>query len=631
MSGTGHVFVVRGRMENLDHDASILPTDDEFSVTPTWAPALGATAHSAWDASVGALRPRDWPDRGWGRAVEGTHDVPLLRPTWFVDVAHDGDGRASLERMVQRVAAALRDIARADLRAGSGRPRPLVAVPTLGVGGGGFGAIRGEVIDRLLRTCQQAVRTEPVDVVVVAFAAADHAAFQARRRERGSGHEDHLGDEVAAAARRVAGMARDGSLALFLGAGVSISAGLPSWADLLAQVAADAGVDLPKMNPLDKAELLRVEVGERLGELVAKRTGGSGRYGLNHALLASFGAEQVVTTNYDDLYERAARDGDARVLPVLPFEPTLPRAPWLLKMHGDASRPATIVLSRSDFVGYDASSRPMGAMVQALLLTKHLLVVGASLTDDNFLRLAHEVLAFQASGRHGGATPRPLGTVVSMRTNAGKERLWRDRFEFVATSSSTDGDDGAHARRLAIFLDAVAMHATPAAHLANARYAALLDDEQREIAALARELRARVAELGERGESWAPLVEALEAVGAVPAGGAGARTVADAAVAEVATPRAVQLHDAEGLHVWAELRDGGALVVQGQDLRGGEYEYAIEVAASDVPAVVRALGGSDPEVVLDLLTAHAATIVGTGERQWFERAGVPVRFWSRHD
>ena len=172
MTDTGHVFVVRGRIEHLDCDAILLPTDDAFSVTRRWAGALGLegaaepTSDRAWRRATSALRPRRWSTRRWGRAAD---EKKVAGPTWFVDAARYGaDPHADLTQVLERLEQALRDIAHARLDQGSGRPRPLVAVPTLGVGEGGFGDIRGDVIDGLLRTCAAVVAEETIDVAIVA-------------------------------------------------------------------------------------------------------------------------------------------------------------------------------------------------------------------------------------------------------------------------------------------------------------------------------------------------------------------------------------------------------------------------------------------------------------------------------
>lgn len=633
MADAGHVFVVQARLENLDHDAVVVPTDDAFDVTDSWSSVLGA-GPGRWRHRA-ALRPDGWGNRRWGRAAAADGFEPVS-PVWFVDVADYSGGRhleRDVDAMLGRLAAALEDIAGSDIPVRSGRPRPLVAVPTLGVGRGGFDAVRGRVVDGLLATCEAASATHGIDIALVAARPADHSAFQLRRR-RSRTHALHLGDERVRYAEALADRAREGSLALFIGAGVSVGAGLPSWEKLLEMVAGEKRTaDLAQLDsPLDRAEYLRRELGDQLGRKVSEITSGATRYGISHALLTALGCTEVVTTNYDDLYERAAADVDHPTVPVLPFDDPAPRTPWVLKMHGDQRDPRTIVLSRSDMVGYDARSRPMGSVVQALLLTRHLLVVGASMTDDNFLRLAHEVLAFRSSTREDDAADAPLGTVVTLTSSPPKQRLWAGRFDHVAAADAGTGTPEA-ARRLAIFLDAVAMYATPARHLADARYAYLLDDVDTDIAESCRELGEKLRRSG-RAQEWEPLTQALVALGALPdlTLPAAAPTPDPPAAAPASDRGPVTLHDDGGLHVTASLRADGTIVISGQHLRNGsEYEYAISVRPEDVASVVTALGGSPGDDPLDALVAHRETVVRTGELTWLESVGVVPEFWSRSD
>ena len=496
----GHVFVVQGRIGHLDCDAVVVPTDRDFVVEETWHAALGVTAQE-----VAALEPEGWVERGVGRATG------LAQPAWFVDVVRGpGDARTELRAVMERLRTALEEVAAAGLTPGAGRPQALVALPTLGTGGGGFADVTGAVVAEQLATCQDVAAEHDLDVVIVTATAADHTAFQAARLSRGL--EPGVTEEAARTARTLADLARSGELALFVGAGVSMAAGLPLWEALISAVADRYGVDLDDVpSALDQAELLRRELGEDFGAAVVRETSSVDRYAITHSLLAALGCREIVTTNYDTLYERAARDVEGTdAVPALPYEEPRSGSPWVLKMHGDVGDPAGIVLTRSDFVRYDSRSRPLGSVVQALMLTRHLLVVGASLTDDNFLRLAHEVVAFREQGPPAEAPRPPLGTVLDRRPVGGKARLWEGVFDYVAASGRARPEE--QSRDLAIVLDLIAAHAAGDSHLLDPRYADLLpDDEGRAAAQAARDLATRVSTLG---PSWEALARALADLGA---------------------------------------------------------------------------------------------------------------------
>ena len=240
-------------------------------------------------------------------------------------------------------------------------------------------------------------------------------------------------------------------------------------------------------------------------------------------MLASLGCAEIVTTNYDHLYEEAANDfTGGRQVPALPFDQTRPRTPWVLKMHGDIRDPKSIVLTRSDFVGYDAKSRPMGSMVQSLMITKHLLFVGVSMTDDNFLRLAHEVIAFyesEAMASKLDAIHGPIGTVVTLARSPAREQLWKNRLTYVPVSKAASVPD--QARDLAIFLDLVAMLTGESAHLLDSRYDNMLgSNDERAAAESARALLAVIDGLPPWADAaWQSLEDALVELGGRPPDG----------------------------------------------------------------------------------------------------------------
>ena len=66
-------------------------------------------------------------------------------------------------------------------------------------------------------------------------------------------------------------------------------------------------------------------------------------------ILAALPVREVITTNYDRLFEDAWKQSDPDGLSVLPgkIQPNTRR--WLLKMHGCVSDPDRIVLTRSSY------------------------------------------------------------------------------------------------------------------------------------------------------------------------------------------------------------------------------------------------------------------------------------------
>lgn len=455
-SKTGVVFAINGLLENTAADAVIVPTDVRFKVRNHW--------HALTGADYQRHRPADWEHRLAGQS-------PCDRSLWFLDVARPPvEMFAALDEM-------LADIPAMIPAPGGGRALPRIALPILGTAHGGHGGRRGQMIDGLLDTARGAVARSAVDVVLVAPARADFAALQDARRRS-------FDREPNADAQALATLAKRGELALFVGAGVSIPAGLPSWDALLAGIAADNGTELADLpDVLDRAELLRKELGTAFGAAVARQIEGATRPSLAHAHLAALGCREVVTTNFDTLYERAVRS-TGRPLAMLPRDRPSAGQPWLLKLHGDITDPANIVLTRRDFVRFSADRGPAGAVLQSLMMTRHLFVVGASMTDANILRLAHEVMQFRNAHHVQG----PVGTVLTLRPEPGLRRLWDGELTWISAGAGGQSDQQA-GRKLEIFLDELSMWASEdGAYLFDERYAALLSARENQWAGQFRDL-----------------------------------------------------------------------------------------------------------------------------------------------
>ena len=198
-----------------------------------------------------------------------------------------------------------------------------------------------------------------MDIAIVAQNAASFATLQHQRRAAIKSYFDGLDLDLVG---RLGRSAREGSLALFIGAGTSVPAGAPSWDGLIQLLATAADVHddlrerLNKLSPLDQAELLHGRLGRRLGQTIADQVRDL-KPALAHGLLAGLNCQGAVTTNYDRLYEDAvANAGDAAA--ILPTEVPAPDGRWLLKMHGDLEDENGIVLTAASSSASPESRSP---------------------------------------------------------------------------------------------------------------------------------------------------------------------------------------------------------------------------------------------------------------------------------
>lgn len=413
----GHVFVVHGKVNQVLHDAVVVPTDEFLTVEPHWRDLIETEQPP---------RPTTWA-KGWGRHRDTR--------CWLVDVT---DLYGVYDTVLDRLEGAVEDIARSeDLGDPRGRRAlPLVAVPVLGIGKGGYDGQQGRVLTSLIARLTDLASTHQLDIALVAANSSVYHAAQNLRRKL-----DPPLPEFEARAKALGKRAKHGELALFLGAGISIPAGLPSWEDLIKDLAEEARLphaDLTELTPIDQAELIEhraeAEAGSqrrvRFQQSVAKRTSKAAQPALLHALIAGLDIRQAATTNYDTLYEQAMEAAGHPVAAILPWASGSGADRWVLKLHGDREHPEQIVLTRRHMVRYDAANRPSAALLQSLFLTHHLLVIGASMTDDNVIRLAHEVQAYREDHHQEQSE---FGTVLhpSNRGRSIRAQLWEGQLDWV--------------------------------------------------------------------------------------------------------------------------------------------------------------------------------------------------------
>ena len=140
-------------------------------------------------------------------------------------------------------------------------------------------------------------------------------------------------------------------------------------------------------------------------------------------------------------------------------------------MHGCLSRPKSIVLTRESYLRYEERNAALAGIVQAMLITRQMLFLGFSLTDDNFHRIIDAVRrAIRPEG--GEASQGPFAQALMLERNPHLRELW---------SKDIDWIDLASARELEIFLDRVGCEAAQPTFLFDQKYASLLSEPDRRL------------------------------------------------------------------------------------------------------------------------------------------------------
>jgi hypothetical protein len=108
------------------------------------------------------------------------------------------------------------------------------------------------------------------------------------------------------------------------------------------------------------------------------------------------------------------------------------------------------------------------------------LFVGTSMLDDDLIRIAHQVRsALQVPGEEHR---RRTGTVLALRDDPVRARLWEQDVQTVAMAPATAGPATA-ARRLEVLLDLIGCVSTPpTGYLLDPADRGLLDERERRLA-----------------------------------------------------------------------------------------------------------------------------------------------------
>ncbi|WP_084182731.1 SIR2 family protein [Nevskia soli] len=181
-----------------------------------------------------------------------------------------------------------------------------------------------------------------------------------------------------------------GNAALFVGAGVSMGAGYPSWSNLLHEIGEELGVsssDIHDLAALAQWSIQETGSATRVRSVIREKLGPLYPVPDSLAVIARLPVRHIWTTNYDRLIERAF-EAIGRPLDLLSSPKDLslkatPGATRLYKMHGSVDRLDDVVISTDDYELYRSKRGAYLPLLQAQLTSMSMLFVGLSLTDPN--------------------------------------------------------------------------------------------------------------------------------------------------------------------------------------------------------------------------------------------------------
>jgi hypothetical protein len=220
---------------------------------------------------------------------------------------------------------------------------------------------------------------------------------------------------------------------LFVGAGVSMSVGLPSWRKLVQHMTDELGLEGPPgqdgLTYQTLAEYFRIKEGS-IGPLrswmdrhwsVSREKVAKSRL---HELIVSLDFPIIYTTNYDRNLEVAYETHNRSFVKVANAK-DVAKAEYgvtqIVKFHGDFDDDASLVLTETDYFDRLSFDSPLDVKFRADALGRTILFIGYSMSDLNIRLLLHRM--WQTWHRSGYEKDRPRSFVFMPREDPVQEAV----------------------------------------------------------------------------------------------------------------------------------------------------------------------------------------------------------------
>jgi hypothetical protein len=238
---------------------------------------------------------------------------------------------------------------------------------------------------------------------------------------------------VEAAIQQLSAAVRNRKLVIFVGAGVSLEAGLPTAREFVKESG------LGDLSWLRAADVLAND--KTFEATFRERFGAPSRPSKQHRLLASLDAPYYITTNYDLLLEKALKELPGQssddCVGVVNKASDLPSVysykNIVIKLHGDVNCYELLVFDSSDYMKRWRLPSPVDGFVSHIFATHHILFIGYSLEDLHIVELVREGV------RHAATNP-PKRFMVVSSTNQHLEK-YLNTVKVKPILVCTDGDN----------------------------------------------------------------------------------------------------------------------------------------------------------------------------------------------
>ena len=197
-----------------------------------------------------------------------------------------------------------------------------------------------------------------------------------------------MNNDIISHIKQIQEASRQNRLVVFVGSGVSASAGVPLWNELINEMKKELPIDIIK----DETDFLKIaqlykdqrgekEYLERVKDILQIDKVAPTPI---HDVLIKLNPCHIITTNYDNLLEQAALHNNENYHVVRRDEdiPYNHGERMIIKMHGDFDS-RKIVLTENDYYDYQLNYPLIRAFILSLFASKLILFVGFSFNDTN--------------------------------------------------------------------------------------------------------------------------------------------------------------------------------------------------------------------------------------------------------